>query len=71
MRCDNGSTSNAISAQICKPLEQTINYLQENWTDKELRILASKLEDTLNLISQNPKLFQVIEATNKIRSLLF
>ena len=48
-------------------LEQTINYLRENWTDKELRILALKLEDTLNLISQNPKLFQVIEVTNKIR----
>ena len=48
-------------------LEQTINYLQENWTDKELRILALKLEDTLILLSQNPKLFQVIEVTNKIR----
>ena len=71
MRCDNGSTSNAISAQICKPLAHTIEYLKENWTEKELRILALKLEDTLILLSQNPMLFSVSEATNKIRSLLF
>ena len=44
-----------------KELESTIEYLQENWTEKELRNLALKLEDILSLISQNPNLFQTSE----------
>lgn len=40
-------------------LERTIKYIEENWTEKELRNLASKLEETLSLLSQNPNMFQV------------
>lgn len=48
-------------------LESTIKYLEENWTEKELKNLASKLEETLSLISQNPDLFQKSEIKNNIR----
>ncbi|RZK00250.1 MAG: type II toxin-antitoxin system RelE/ParE family toxin [Flavobacterium sp.] len=50
-----------------KELENTIEYLQENWTEKELRNLASKLEETITLLSQNPTLFQVSEVKKDIR----
>ena len=42
-----------------KELEKTIEYLEENWTEKELRNFFEKLEETLSLISQNQNLFQV------------
>ena len=50
-----------------KELESTIEYLEENWTEKELKNLASKLEETLSLISQNPDLFQKSEIKTDIR----
>jgi len=48
-------------------LERTIKYIEENWTEKELRILASKLEEMLSLLSQNPNLFQVSDIKKDIR----
>lgn len=45
-------TDNALNE-----LEKTIEYLEANWTEKELRKLAINLEKTLNLISQNPFIF--------------
>jgi len=39
-------------------LAQTIEYLQKNFTEKELSKLALKIEETVQLISQNPELFQ-------------
>lgn len=41
-----------------KELANTIAYLEENWTAKELQNLASEIEEILLLISQNPFLFQ-------------
>lgn len=38
-------------------LAQTIGYLEENFTDKEIRRLALKIESTTELISQNPNIF--------------
>ena len=49
-----------------KELEDTISYLEENWTDKELQNLAIKMEETLLLISHNPNLFQVSEVKKDI-----
>ena len=37
-------TDNAL-----KELEQTIEYLKENWTERELRNLAESLEETITL----------------------
>lgn len=50
-----------------KELESTIEYLEDNWTEKELKNLASKLEETLSLISRNPDLFQKSEIKTNIR----
>jgi plasmid stabilization system protein ParE len=55
-------TDNAL-----KVLEKTIKYLQENWTEKELRNLALKLEEIVTLVSQNPNIFQVSDIKKEIR----
>lgn len=55
-------TDNAL-----KELEKTIAYLEENWTEKELRTLAINLEKTLLLISHNPFAFQSSEIKPDIR----
>ncbi len=38
-------------------LQQTLDYLEENWTERELRIFASKLEHTIEIISKSPEIF--------------
>lgn len=38
-------------------LKQTLDYLEENWTERELRIFASKLEHTIEIISKSPEIF--------------
>jgi len=48
-------------------LEETIIYLQENWTDRELKNLALKIENTLSLLSSNPLLFQVSDIKKDVR----
>jgi plasmid stabilization system protein ParE len=50
-----------------KELEETIDYLQEKWTAKELSVLFLKLEETLSLIAQNPNLFQVSDVKKEVR----
>ena len=55
-------TDNAL-----KELEETVIYLEENWTEKELQNLAIHLEKTLNLISQNPFIFQVYDSKKEVR----
>ena len=48
-------------------LEKTIEYLEENWTERELRNLAIEIEETLNLLSHNPNLFQKSDIKKEIR----
>lgn len=55
-------TDNAINE-----LKETITYLIENWSDKELNHLSSKIEDTLELISMNPYLFNSSDLKTGIR----
>lgn len=50
-----------------KELENTIKYIEQNWSEKELKNLAEKLEETLNLISKNPDIFQVSEFKKDVR----
>jgi len=38
-------------------LQKVIEYLEINFSEKELKRLAQKIESTTELISQNPKLF--------------
>ena len=48
-------------------LKNTIEFLEKNWTDKELKKLAMKLEGILLLISQNPYLFPASDVNKEIR----
>ncbi len=38
-------------------LEETINYLKANFSDKEIKRLALRIENIVELISKNPFLF--------------
>lgn len=51
-------------------LEKTIEYLKENWTDRELHTLATEIEKTLNLPSHNPNLFQASDIKKDIRRVI-
>ncbi len=46
-------TDNALSE-----LQATYNYLEANWTKRELKNLSIELESILRLISKNPKIFR-------------
>ena len=50
-----------------KELENTIEYLEENWTEKELQNFALNIDETLKLVSQNPELFGGSEIKKDIR----
>ncbi|WP_159478091.1 type II toxin-antitoxin system RelE/ParE family toxin [Chryseobacterium sp. 18068] len=52
-------TPNALSE-----LEETIKYLQKNFSDKEITKLARKIESFSEIISQNPYIFTKSEQTN-------
>jgi plasmid stabilization system protein ParE len=45
-------TENAIAE-----LKETIEYLENNWSKKELKAFAAKLDHTVELISKMPELF--------------
>lgn len=47
-------------------LAQTVNYLQKEFTDKEIKKLAEEIEEILSFISQNPKIYPISDKT-KIR----
>ena len=38
-------------------LKETIEYLENNWTEKELRKFSAKLDHTIELISKTPEIF--------------
>lgn len=38
-------------------LKQTLEYLEKNWTERELRIFSLKLDHTIELISKSPEIF--------------
>ncbi len=48
-------------------LAQTIKYLQENWTEKEIKIFSTQLEETIVFISKNPNLFQSSDTKKDVR----
>jgi len=50
-------------------LKATYEYLEENWTEKELKNLSLEIERTIKLISANPKLFPLSEK-KKIRRVI-
>lgn len=48
-------------------LENTIEYLEEYWTERELKNFSKELDHTIELISKNPKLFLVSNKKKKVR----
>ena len=52
-------TDNALSE-----LKDTFEYLEKNWTEKELKTLSSEIERTSKLISDTPNLFPLSNKKN-------
>ena len=48
-------------------LENTIEYLKENWTERELKNFSKELDYTIELISKKPELFQVSNKNKNVR----
>lgn len=48
-------------------LASTVAYLELNFTDREIKNLANKIETTLRLISTNPEIFPEYEVDSGIR----
>jgi plasmid stabilization system protein ParE len=48
-------------------LQKIINYLSEEWTQKEIRNFARRLDKRLELISSNPRLFPKTAKRKNIR----
>ncbi len=44
-----------------KELSSTLSYLEDNFSDKEIKRLAKEIERIITLISQNPQLFPLSE----------
>ena len=59
-------TNNALAE-----LAATITYLKENFSDKELRKLAFKIESTIQLISINPNVVPKSEIKDIYRVVIF
>lgn len=45
-------------------LKEIFEYLEKNWTEKEIKNLSSEIERTSKLISNNPSLFPVSNKKN-------
>lgn len=48
-------------------LKKTFVYLEENFTGKELNVLALEIEKVSKLLSLNPKLFPIVNLELQIR----
>ncbi|WP_289046761.1 type II toxin-antitoxin system RelE/ParE family toxin [uncultured Olleya sp.] len=55
-------TNHAISE-----LKETIEYLENKWTERELRTFSAKLDHTIELISKSPEIFPVSFEKKNIR----
>ena len=58
-------TDNALTE-----LKVIFEYIEQNWTEKELRRLSNEIERTINLISNNPNLFPQSENSNVRRTVV-
>lgn len=51
-------------------LKETLEYLENNWTERELRTFSAKLDHTIELISKTPEIFPTSFEKKNIRKLL-
>lgn len=52
--------------QAEKTLTQIVEYLEENWTEKEVKKLFVKIDKTISLIQQNPKVFRCLSKKSSL-----
>jgi plasmid stabilization system protein ParE len=55
------------SDKALSDLQNIINYLTENWTQKEIKNFARRLDKRLDLIIINPKLFPASTVRKSMR----
>ena len=55
------------SEKAIRDLENIINYLETNWTEKEIQNFNTKLFKAINLISKRPKLFRLTNHRKHLR----
>lgn len=55
------------SDQALADLKNIINYLTENWTQREIQNFARRLDKRLNLIVANPELFPKTSRRKHVR----
>lgn len=55
-------TEHAISE-----LKETLEYLENNWTERELQTFSAKLDHTIELISKTPEIFPTSFEKKNIR----
>ena len=51
-------------------LKSTLEYLEENWSEKVIKKFVYKLEYTISLISKNPKIYPISNKKNVRRAVL-
>ena len=55
------------SSEALKNMETIFLYLEENWTQRELRKFAKQLDKQIKLIQRNPFLFEKSERSIDLR----
>ncbi|MCP9199680.1 type II toxin-antitoxin system RelE/ParE family toxin [Gramella sp. GC03-9] len=55
------------TAHALSELENTLNYLKENWTERELKKFSRELDHSIELLSRNPRIFPLSSQKNNIR----
>jgi len=55
------------SEEALNNLKEIIDYLQEKWTEKEIKIFAQQLEKLINTIINNPELFPKSLKSDSVR----
>ena len=55
------------SDEALKNLKAISNYLEKNWTEKELKQFAKLLDNRLNSIKSNPNLFPIFNHSTNVR----
>jgi len=53
--------------EAIKNLEQTLNYIATNWTEKEVSKFKTKLSEQLNIISKFPNIFPSSNIAPRLR----
>jgi plasmid stabilization system protein ParE len=51
-------------------LTQIVEYLEQNWTEREIQKLFLRIDKTVSLIQQNPKVFRCISKKNNLHEAL-